>query len=389
MKPLNSFLLSGVLFLVQGFSHAQDNRLYDGYYTYEWEIPKPPEGEKARVSKNQGSITVTGNEVTFTLDVKFINTENPEKDYTYYSLSGTGTASQTGSFALSAKGNGNCVVYENGREQDNVPFTMELSGTFSVNCDNRYITGTISSVNAEGKVVNTRPLHASYKVDSKRETGEATTAFGSINGQVEVLFPGEAEWQDAKPDMLMPPGTRIKTAMESTCIIGFKDMTTFSMKPESEIEIADITEDASKIKLVLGKLWTNVKKMARDGKMEIATTQAVAGIKGTTLVLETDGKQTSLKVIEGTVEFASLQNGSTVMVHTAETVTASATGLSEKTGFDIKAENASWENAKPTGESSNKEKEQSFSKLVPYILMGAGGLIFILVLVKASRRRKK
>lgn len=121
--------------------------------------------------------------------------------------------------------------------------------------------------------------------------------------------------------------------MESTCIIGFKDLTTFSMKPESEIEIADVTEDASKIKLVLGKLWTNVKKMARDGKMEIATTQAVAGIKGTTLVLETDGKQTSLKVIEGTVEFASLQNGSTVMVHTAETVTAGAAGLSEKPGL--------------------------------------------------------
>ncbi len=389
MKPLNTFLVLGLLFFIQDISFAQDNRIYDGYYTYEWEIPKPPEGDKAQVSKNQGSITVTGNTVTFTLDVKFINKENPENDYTLYSLSGTGIASQTGDFTVTAEGSGSCVVYENGRKQDDIPFTLKLSGAFSVNGDYRYITGTISSVNVEGKVVNTFPLHATYKAESKTAPGEATTGFGSINGQVEVLFPGETEWQDAKPDMLMPPGTHIKTAMESTCILGFKDMTTFSMKPESEIEIADVTEDASKIKLVLGKLWANIKKMTKDGKMEIATTQAVAGIKGTTLVLETDGKQTTLKVIEGTVAFTSLQNGAAVDVNTGETVSAGTAGLSEKTKYDTEAESASWTNVKQTGESGKKEAGQSVNKLLPYILTGAGGLIFLLVAVQALRRRKK
>lgn len=49
--------------------------------------------------------------------------------------------------------------------------------------------------------------------------------------------------------------------------------------------------------------------MTKDGKMEISTTQAVAGIKGTTLVLTDDGQHSTLKVIEGTVEFTSLTNG--------------------------------------------------------------------------------
>ncbi len=390
MRLLKAISILCVISCMPFVSFNQENRLYDGVYTYTWEIPKPPEGDKVQVSKNQGSITITGNTVTFTFEVKFINKENPENDYTLYSLSGSGTASQTGTFAVTAEGNGNCVVYENGREQDDVPFTLKLSGTFSVNGDYRYITGTISSVNAEGKIVNTRPLHAMCKAESKTDPGDATTAFGSINGQVEVLFPGETDWQDAKPDMLMPPGTRIKTAMESTCILGFKDMSTFSMKPESEIEIADVSEDASKFKLVLGKLWANIKKMARDGKMEIATTQAVAGIKGTTLVLETDGKQTVIRVIEGVVEFTSLRDNSTVMIGTGESATVNETGLTAKTNFDITAEKAGWSNISAITNEDGKlpSKTKPFNGFNTYLLAGAAVLVIVTAVVLFMKRRK-
>jgi hypothetical protein len=83
--------------------------------------------------------------------------------------------------------------------------------------------------------------------------------------------------------------------------------------------------------------------MMKDGSMEIEMSQAVASIKGTILTLEETGSQSTLRVLEGVVDFRSMQSGESVSVAKGETVAATASGLSEKTSFDPETEEAKWQ----------------------------------------------
>jgi hypothetical protein len=130
----------------------------------------------------------------------------------------------------------------------------------------------------------------------------------------------------------------VKTGEDSSAIIGFADMSTFLLKSESEIVITQPPSKDSKIGLVAGNIWVNVKKMMVGGTMEIDMSQAVAGIKGTTLVCEETGSSSVLKIIDGTVSFMSKKTGAVVLVPAGQMVTATANGLGPITPFDITAE---------------------------------------------------
>ena len=65
---------------------------------------------------------------------------------------------------------------------------------------------------------------------------------------------------------------------------------------------------------------------------------ARTGIKGTTFILQEDGNFSTLKVIEGSVEFTAKADGKNVTVNAGEMITASEIGLGSKTTFDAEAE---------------------------------------------------
>jgi hypothetical protein len=80
-----------------------------------------------------------------------------------------------------------------------------------------------------------------------------------------------------------------------------------------------------------------------EGKtFSVEMSEAVAGIKGTTFVVEDDGKTSTLKVIEGHVEFTSKASGESEMVGPGEMISADDDGLEEKEYFDATDENESW-----------------------------------------------
>jgi ferric-dicitrate binding protein FerR (iron transport regulator) len=93
------------------------------------------------------------------------------------------------------------------------------------------------------------------------------------------------------------------------------------MKPESELILSQPGEQ-SKISLIAGKIRVNTKRMIKDGTMDVEMSQAVAGIKGTTFIVEETGDTSTLKVIEGEVEFTSKVTGKTKMVKGGEMITA-------------------------------------------------------------------
>lgn len=139
----------------------------------------------------------------------------------------------------------------------------------------------------------------------------------------------------------------------------------------------------SQFKLLVGNLWVNVKKMLKDGSMDIEMSQAVAGIKGTTFVLEEDGETSILKVIEGMVEFTSKVTGESILVEGGETVSATEDGLGEVGKFDVNAEMAGW------AAYGAKTPSEGFP-LWAILTIGAGvALIAVIVVIAAASRRKK
>jgi hypothetical protein len=80
-----------------------------------------------------------------------------------------------------------------------------------------------------------------------------------LSGEVEARPSDDEEgWQVAKLDMVLYVGDHVKTGEKSSAIIGFMDMSTFVMKPETEIIIPSAYENV--IKLLVGDSWGKSKK---------------------------------------------------------------------------------------------------------------------------------
>lgn len=177
--------------------------------------------------------------------------------------------------------------------------------------------------------------------------------FSDLSGQVEICVPCglnpdgnydycDETWELAKLDSALPEGTMIKTQERSSSMLSFADMTTFVQKPDTIIVLSKPAEGDSQFKLLVGNLWVNVKKMLKDGSMDIEMSQAVCGIKGTIFVLEDNGSTSTLKVIEGTVDFTALADGRSQRIEAGTMISADSSGLGAAQPFDIAAESAAW-----------------------------------------------
>jgi len=247
-----------------------------------------------------------------------------------------------------------------------------------VNIDNS-ISGGTQTIDDPSKGEDTKDVEI-------KDTG---MRFSGMTGQVEYLLPGkdsedEDNWKLANlNDAYFPPGTHIRTQEESSAILSFSDMSTFVLKPESEVIIITPPEKESKIKMVAGSIWVNVKKMIKEGSMEIEMNQAVAGIKGTTLVLSDDGKISTLKVIEGEVVFISKFDDKKITVGGGSMVSASNIGLGGVEIFDVVNEIDDWDAV------SNNGKKEGGNFNYKIILYGLIGILVIFIIIKVIRRNKK
>ena len=223
---------------------------------------------------------------------------------------------------------------------------------------------------------------------------DAGTRFSSLSGQVEVrhdwVDAAQKNWDLAKMNTVLCVDDHVKTAEDSTAIIGWADLSTFLLKPESEIVCSSPPSHDSKIGLVLGNIWVNVKKMVKDGTMEVDMSQAVAGIKGTTFVLGETGTASTLKVLEGTVAFTAKASGQTVAVSAGQTVQADKAGLSAVTSFDVTAESADWAKlgaSAPT--TASGAGAAAVSGGVPVALFAGLAVLLLACILLVARRRRR
>jgi len=232
--------------------------------------------------------------------------------------------------------------------------------------------------------------------EGKYEVETAGAAvFNDLYGQVEVNIPrpdgtyDEEEWNLAKIDMKLPPGTRIKVSEKSGLMLAFTDnQTNITVGPETEIVLVAVEPQDTVIKLLWGNLKANVKKMMKDGSMEVEMSQAVAGIKGTQFILNETKTESSIWVTEGTVKFTSKSTGKSVDVSRGEAVIASAKGLSEKTIFDPVEEEKKWQefadNFKKTNTSIAGNNNSMY--IVVGIVFAAAIIGFLILKVRKTKR---
>ncbi len=198
--------------------------------------------------------------------------------------------------------------------------------------------------------------------------GDSGVRFADMDGQVEVYPDSDPEDSRlATMDDVLEVCDHIVTEDDSWAKISFADMTSFRIGPESNFVLVKPQGPKSKFSLVAGKIWANVKRMVNEGEMDIDMNQAVAGIKGTTFVLEETQDGSTLKVIEGSVEFTSKTTGKSETVNSGEQATADKNGLQEKEAFNIGKETETWDNMSSPAELS-KENYFGFAFVLAVLL---------------------
>ncbi len=178
--------------------------------------------------------------------------------------------------------------------------------------------------------------------------------FSGLTGQVSIRPEADEEaWRGAGLKSVINLYDHVKTAEDSSAILSFADMTTFVMKPESEVIIDTPPEKDSKVKLVMGKVWVNVKKMMKDGTMEVQMSQAVAGIKGTNITCESnkEGTENEIACLRGQAEIMIRETAEKLALNEGEMIKISAGGKVERQEVDVQEIQQEWkENLQDLGD---------------------------------------
>ena len=157
------------------------------------------------------------------------------------------------------------------------------------------------------------------------------------------------------------------------------------MGPNTEIILSTPPQKETKLQLVAGNLWVNVKKLMTNGTMEITMNQAVGGIKGTILVCEQTATESILKVLEGEVVFTD-RSGMSINVQSGEKISATSSGMGDVEFFSVDTEQAAWEELLALDpEPSNHGAEDA--KMQIYLL--GGGLTMLLIVGAGFMGRMK
>lgn len=207
--------------------------------------------------------------------------------------------------------------------------------------------GKATSVLEKMVPTTTKPTSPSPPKGTRRRDSGAR--FSDLSGQVEICpYDYDRKTYDesardvAKMGMIIYTDDLIITDEDSGALISFSDMTTFQMGAKTQLVIEAPPEPDSKLKLLMGTIWVNVKKMLKGGTMEVHMSQAVTGTKGTIFTCSETGKSSEVKVLEGAVVMKHKKTGKEQLVSAGQTLVATTESFRELATFDIPSEKAKW-----------------------------------------------
>lgn len=180
-------------------------------------------------------------------------------------------------------------------------------------------------------------LVVSLVVPAAAERVDSNIRFNDLYGEVSIRPNDEEDdaYEYAELDTIIYENDRIKTEEESGAILGLADMSTFVVKPETTLVIHSPEDKTTKIEMLAGTLWGNIKKMAEGGTIEVEMSQCVAGIKGTIFKTKNTETSNNITVVNGLVEVTVKSTGELVQVPAGSSFTIDNKGKIEKQQVDI------------------------------------------------------
>ncbi|OEF97358.1 FecR family protein [Desulfuribacillus alkaliarsenatis] len=167
----------------------------------------------------------------------------------------------------------------------------------------------------------------------------------------------------------------IVTGPNSGARLSLRDGTIFVMGPNSMVTVSDESDENGRLGLLVGHVMINVRQMLRDGSMDIEMSVAAAGARGTIFVVEETENTSTLKVLEGTVEFKTIRNESFIL-ESGQMITATEEATGSVVGFSIDEELKNWptkteEEIRATliEKGINVEVQQDSEKGIPIVII--------------------
>ena len=145
------------------------------------------------------------------------------------------------------------------------------------------------------------PVQAKDKIDSK-------IRFNDFYGEVKIRPNAEADdsYEFVDIDTIIYEDDRIKTEEDSGAILGLGDMSTYVIKPETTLIIHTEENNVSKIEMLNGCIWGNIKKMSEGKSINIEMSQCVAGILGSTVKFSTENGKDEITCTKGSCDIYDL-----------------------------------------------------------------------------------
>ena len=127
-------------------------------------------------------------------------------------------------------------------------------------------------------------------------------------GDVTRAAKGSQDWAPVKKGFKLFEGDQIKTAKRSRFEAALGDGSVLRLGSKSQLKLEGVLNQPKKkkrdvkAKLVAGKVWASVRKMAgTDTKFSVSTSHAVAGVRGTRFQAAVNKDGTTVKVYSGSV----------------------------------------------------------------------------------------
>jgi len=144
------------------------------------------------------------------------------------------------------------------------------------------------------------------------ESGSNDAVVTVIQGSARVYSKGVASGRLIKKGDALRKDQEVKVAEQSRMEIRFPDGTVMRLSEKSHLKLNEFsynkqTDDKNvKVDLSVGKLWAKVKKLTTpDSAVEVRTSNAVAGVRGTVYRVNVeDDKSALVKVYDGSVYVA-------------------------------------------------------------------------------------
>ncbi len=132
--------------------------------------------------------------------------------------------------------------------------------------------------------------------------GESEYVLTMVVNDVKVSKGSGNKWEKPEVEMRLFENSMVKTGDESYCDILMPKRGVFRIVENSLILINKLKKNLEEIKIKKGKALLNIAYKPKEGeKFSVHTDVAIAAVRGTRFIIETDGKVIKCRVGEGTV----------------------------------------------------------------------------------------